>query len=178
MERLEIDFQAFHVTRRSEGVDEVETKHGTTQLTDEALLRARGWTPIAGGLKWRGPDGGERYCSAATMRAAVANDDVAEARERGSVTYRATAEQTHPVLLACAAKGMLERDVIAELAARVDALETELCRALEVKALGFKVVAREIRDPDAAHIPVDLGDGVRREVVVEDGALSGGRTIR
>jgi hypothetical protein len=67
------------------------------------------------------------------VTAPLTDEALLRARERNeSVTYRPTGDQARsPILAACAKVGMTEREVIAKLAERVDALETELCRALE-----------------------------------------------
>lgn len=117
----------------------METKKAAmvpTPLTDGALLMARGWREVSAGLFVAPTDRDNRVQVEVVARLARRNDDAAEARDHGSVTYRATAEQKRSPILSALDGEALERDVIARLAERLDALETELCRALEAKASG------------------------------------------
>lgn len=86
-------------------------------MTARDLLLARGWREV-GPDAWRSsrPEDREEVCEGVALWQ-CRRDDSADAREHGSVTYRATAEQaqTSPLLTQCAASGMMERDVIEHL---------------------------------------------------------------
>lgn len=149
----------------------------TAPLTDEALLRARGWTEVAPGM-WLHPD--PRRAAGQTPRtAAHANElrilgDSVQLSAHGSVTYRATAEQTKSPILAACNGTTLERDVIAKLAERIDALETELCRALEKQAPAAIVLSPKSWIPLIPSVARDRGycwEGMPSQLQAEIAAL-------
>lgn len=87
----------------------------------ESFLRLRGWVQHGAGLDlWRETHGGRESEWTDGLDAAQLQHrrDRVEAEAHGSVTYRPTAEQAQasPLLAACAARGMCEREVIDQLA--------------------------------------------------------------
>ena len=85
-------------------------------MNREELLRARGWVQHGAGLDlWQAPPPApERWIDgdAAALRRRYRDRDAAN--KLGSVRFYPTAEQaqTSPLLAACAARGMCEREVI------------------------------------------------------------------
>ena len=116
--------------------------HMKIALSEEELLRARGWTEIVSATRphWAHPDpakddrqGAGNLTSDAVQQ--QRREDECAAWLVGSVSYRATAEQAQsPLLAACAAAGMLERDVIAKLHEEVRRLQGALARVLKTQA--------------------------------------------
>lgn len=114
----------------------------------EAMLKARGWVQHGAGLDlWRQASGGEWHEGRAAWTA-QRDDDLATVEVLGSVTYHPTAEQaqTSPLLGACAARGMVERDVI---------------RLLFEEGANLRKIALEFASkaptPPAIHIAADEG---------------------
>lgn len=101
-------------------------------LSDEALV-ARGWREVEGG--WARADRDNCLSNQIAIWYQSREDRISSERY-GSVRYYATAEQKRSPILSALDGRAIERDVIARLAERVDALETELCRAIEAKASG------------------------------------------
>jgi hypothetical protein len=89
-------------------------------MNRDEYLKARGWIQHGAGLDlWRETVGGREsdWIDGDHAHRTQVNRDQASAIVRGSVDYQPTAEQAQasPLLAACAARGMVERDVIGVL---------------------------------------------------------------
>jgi hypothetical protein len=112
-------------------------------VTARDLLLARGWREVAPGL-WSHPDPRRDHRPRVGNLTSDAEQQcereaINDAREHGSVTYRATAEQvqTSPLLAQCAALGMTERDVIEHLFLHVEELRRVVLKRAETHPVPF-----------------------------------------
>lgn len=99
-------------------------------MDERARLITRGWREVEP-ARWANADLDRVGALPVAEVVAIAHrreTDAEQAREHGSVTYRPTAEQAQasPLLAACAAAGMTERDVIEHLHRRIQSMERDL----------------------------------------------------
>lgn len=110
-------------------------------MNENDLLSARGWVQVSLG-RFAPPDAPDQVIDARSAARIRRSEDADEASERGSVTYRPTAEQaTSPLCAALAAKGACERDVIETLHQEARELRERLMRALETQTPSPAVLA-------------------------------------
>jgi hypothetical protein len=111
-------------------------------------LKARGWVQHGAGLDlWRETHGGREseWTDGDTANDIQIARDRATFRDAGSVRYYPTAEQaqTSPLLAACAARGMCEREVIGMLFGAVAEQQRVARRLADVAASPIRIVADE-----------------------------------
>ena len=96
-------------------------------MTDEETLRARGWREVEPGRWLESNARGMSPVSFEQAKHICYEEDANDVFKHGSVTYRATAEQsTSPLLAAAAQAGRCERDVIEMLFQKIELMRADM----------------------------------------------------